>query len=300
MNRVRTWLVGVIVLLLLAGVVRALTVKNAPERPALAGTVPQVWAHQGASGHAPENTLPSFRLAAQMGADVLDSDLEITKDGVLILSHDETVDRMTGAHGRIADMTLAEVQRLDAGYTSTDLGGKNWRGQGLRFPTLDEFFQEFAPLDGGRLRFSLEIKTSQPPMEPQLWAAIQKYHLEDRVIVHSFHQGVMDRFRRLSGGRVATSGATAEMYTFAALWKTDLASLWQPHMDMFAIPTQSGPIRTDTASLVRTAHRHGVKVGYWTIDDEAEMRRLVGIGADIIFTNYPDRLVKVLREMGLR
>ncbi len=300
MSRRQRWLLGIMAVLVLVALVRALTIRPAPARPALAGAVPQVWAHQGASGHAPENTMESFRLAVQMGADVLDSDLAITKDGVLILSHDETVDRMTGAHGRVADLTLAEVQKLDAGWSSTNLGGKNWRGQGLRFPALDEFFAEFAPLDGGRLRFSLEIKSSSLSMAEPLWALIQKYRLEDRVIVHSFLQESMDRFRRVSGGRVATSGARTEMYAFAGYWKTFLAFLWQPRMDLFAIPTRSGPLRTDTASLITTAHRQGVKVAYWTIDDEAEMRRLLSLGADAIFSNYPDRLLKVIRDMGLR
>lgn len=258
---------------------------------------PLVWAHQGASGHAPANTLEAFHLAVAMGADVLETDVQATQDGVLVLCHDNTVDRLTNGRGSINAMSLAQLRELDAGHHTP-----GWRGKGVRIPTLDDFLAEFAPLDGGRLRFSIDMKTANPPLEERVWAAIRRHGVQDRTMVGSFYQSSIDIFRRLSGGRVATAGAPGELYRMAALWKTGLGALWHPDptLKVLAIPTRAGPLRTDTPSLTRLAHSKGLTVQYWTINDEAEMRHLLQIGADGICTDYPDRAVRVMQEMGLR
>jgi glycerophosphoryl diester phosphodiesterase len=115
---------GIIALLLLLAVVRAMTITPRPTRSFLDDSGPVIIAHQGASGHAPSNTMEAFWLALEQGADILELDLFITKDGVMVVSHDETIDRMSNGTGYIKDMTLAEVRQFDFGYTFSPDGGQ--------------------------------------------------------------------------------------------------------------------------------------------------------------------------------
>lgn len=299
--RRRQILGGVVLVLVVAGAVRAATIKPVPVKPYLADTRPVILAHQGASDYAPSDTIEAFKLGMQQGADIIETDLHMTKDGILVLAHDETVDRLTNGTGAIEEMTLAELRQLDFGYRFTADEGKTfpWRGKGVTIPTLEEVFQQFPGV-----RVNLELKLSTTPMEPALYELVKRYKMEDKVGIASFHADPGPRYRALDGGVAARSASTKDMYTFAALWLPGLSFLWQPQVELFQLPTAQkvGPIeiRLDTPRLIKAAHRVGVKVHYWTIDDEATMRHLLEIGADGIITDKPDLAQKVMSEMGLR
>lgn len=299
----RGWrILGIIALVLVvAGAARAMMIKPVDLKPYLADNRPVILAHQGASAYAPSDTMESFKLGMEQGADIIETDLHMTKDGILVLAHDETVDRLTNGTGAIEAMTLEELRKLDFGYKFTMDDGKTypWRGKGVQIPTLEEVFQAFPGT-----RVNLELKLSSTPMEPALYELVKKYHMEDKVGIASFHAEPGPHYRALDGGVAARSASEKDMYTFAALWVPGLSFLWQPQVELFQLPTAQkvGPIeiRLDTPRLIKAAHRVGVKVHYWTINDEATMRHLLEIGADGIITDRPDLAFKVMKEMGLR
>lgn len=293
------WAAALAVLLVLAGV-RVATIQPRPDR-AYTRARPVVLAHQGASGNAPSNTMEAFRLALEQGADILELDVHMTRDGVVVVSHDETIDRMTDGTGLIREMTLAELRQYDFGYDFSPDNGQSfpYRGKGVTIPTLEEVFEAFPGVP-----VNIEIKQTEPAMEQQVWELIQRYQKEDEVLIASFHGEAADKWRRVAGDRVAMSAPVSHMYGFAALYVPHLDWLYAPAYDAFQVPVaeSAGPItvRFDTERLLALTDRLDIAVHYWTINDEAEIKRLFALGADGIITDYPDRAVRALEELGLR
>ncbi|MBL0386569.1 glycerophosphodiester phosphodiesterase [Tumebacillus sp. ITR2] len=257
---------------------------------------PMVLAHQGASGHAPSNTREAFQLAVQMGSDAFETDIHMTKDGHVVLSHDETVDRLTDARGWIRDKTLAELKEIDFGYKFTLDGGRTFpfRGKGVSIPTLEEVLEEFPGI-----RVNMDIKQKTPPMEMALVETIKRFRAQERVLVTSFHSVTMNRFRKLGMSHVATSANTRNMVEFICYWRCGMQKFYKPPVDAFQVPVSQYGISVVTPRSVQIAHEHGVKVHVWTINDEDEIRKLLSWGVDGICSDYPDRVVNVMREMGL-
>lgn len=294
---------SILALLVVAAVVMAATARPRAPKPYLnLGPTPVVLAHQGASGHAPSNTIQAFQLGLEMGADIIETDVHLTKDGVVVVSHDETIDRMSDGTGYIRDMTLEELRKYDYGYDFTPDGGKTfpYRGHGVRIPTLEEVFQKFP----GR-PVNIELKQVDPEAGAEkVWALIQQYHMEEKVLINSFPAPPTEAFLKVAGDRVAVGMDRQDMYGFAPYYVLHLDRLYHPKRDAFQLPVSQkvGPveIRFDNERMVNIAHRLGMKIHFWTINDEATMRHLVEIGADGIITDFPDRAVKVLKEMGKR
>ncbi|WP_066069616.1 glycerophosphodiester phosphodiesterase [Neobacillus soli] len=272
-------------------------VKQINEKSFFKNDRPLVIAHQGGELLAPSNTMAAFTNAANMGVDVLETDLHITKDGHLVAIHDPTVDRTTNGHGRVADMTLKEIQKLDAGYHFKDLqGNDSYRGKGVYIPTAEEIFQTF-----GDMRIEMEIKDDNPPervdeMSSKLWTLIKKYQMEDKILVASFDQDILDTFNNFSKDRVATSGGKQEVTKFVVFHKFFLRDLYQPYTDSFQLPTEDSGFDLTDKKLIDGAHRRGMQMHYWTIDDPKTMKKLLDAGADGILTNRPDLLLKLLEK----
>ncbi|PWH17415.1 MAG: glycerophosphodiester phosphodiesterase [Anaerolineae bacterium] len=255
------------------------------DRPAV-----MVIAHQGGDGLWPGNTLFAFQKAATLGVDVLEMDLHITSDDVLVLIHDETVDRTTDGSGWVEEMTLAELKRLDAGYRWSSDGGQTFpfRGQGLTVPTLEEVFQAFPGY-----RMVMELKKTERSMAQPLCALIRRYNMQKRVLIASFYDQRMAEFRRICP-EVATSSARQETTTFVLLSKVFLGGLVFPSYQSLQVPEASSGIRVLTAQFIRAAHARNLKVEPWTIDDPQQMRQLIEWGVDGIITDRPDLLLEVL------
>jgi len=258
---------------------------------------PMVFAHQGGELLAPSNTIAAFTKAANMGVDVLDTDLHITKDGYLVAIHDPSVDRTTNGHGKVVDFTLKEIQKLDAGYHFKDLNGSlSYRGKGAYIPSVEELFQKF-----GNYKWSMEIKDDNPKdrydeMAKKLWELIQKYHMEDKIYISSFDQTILIAFNHYAKGRVAISGGRQEVTKFVIFQKFLLRDLYQPHVDAFQLPTASSGFDLTDKKVIDGAHRLGMQIDYWTIDDPKIMKKLIDLGADGIQTNRPDLLLKLLNK----
>jgi len=259
-------------------------------------------AHQGGELLAPSNTMAAFDLAASLNVDVLETDIHMTKDGQLVLMHDATVDRTTNGTGRVDSFTLAELKKLDAGYKFVDLqGNHSYRGKGVTVPTLEELFAKY----GARFYYNVEMKDAYPKngpsqIEAKLWALIQKYHLEQHVVVASFHQNLLDNFVKLSGDKTPLSAGEDEVTRFVIANKVMLPFFYRPQANVLQIPTDEKGINLIDPLLIERAHTLGLQVHYWTVDDPATMRRVIELGADGVITNRPDLLKEVLEQMHLR
>jgi glycerophosphoryl diester phosphodiesterase len=247
--------------------------------------------HRGASAYAPEHTLASYDLALRLGADYLEQDLQMTSDGVLVVLHDETLDRTTGGacSGRVIDRTLDEVRRCDAGSWFNALHPDRARPEyaGLRVPTLEEVLECYA----GRASFYIETKNpeSAPGMEEKLLELLDRFGLREqarrdwRVLVQSFSEDSLRLLHRLDPGLPLIQLLEAGAAGFPAA--PPLAAIAD-----YAVGI--GPSRLDVdAGLITAARRHCLDVHPYTVNDPAEMSRLMALGVTGMFTDAPDVLL---------
>jgi len=279
-------------ILLVAAVYGILVLRARPaqDHPFFHHDRPLVIAHRGGAGQWPENTLHAFVRAVELGVDVLEMDVQMTQDGQLVVIHDSTVDRTSNGTGSVHELSLAELQTLDAGYAWSTDGGKRFpfRGQGVQIPSLAEVFVRLP-----RTAMILEIKASQCATAAQLGRMIRQYDMTDRVLVASFDLETMQAFRRLYP-EIATSGAEPEIRRFYIMHQARLSRVYRPPMESFDIPEYSGDRHVATGRFVQAAHARNLHVHVWTVNDPAAMQRLLEHGVDGITTDYPDRLLQLV------
>ncbi len=258
---------------------------------------PLVIAHQGGKLLAPGNTIEAFGHAVDLGVDVIETDIHITKDGHLVTIHDPTVDATTDGSGYVKDYTLKELQRLDAAYHFQDLKGTfSYRGKNVYVPTLEEVFQRFP-----NTKVNIEIKDDNPQdrieeIIQKLLKLVAEYNMEDKVLIASFDQNIINLVETYSQGTVATQGGRQEAKKFVILQKLFLRNLYQSKVDAFQLPLQEGDFDLTQPILINGAHRIGLYVHYWTINDKDTMERLVRNGADGVITDRPDLLLEVVNN----
>ncbi len=255
---------------------------------------PLVIAHQGGDGLWPGNTLFAFQKAAAMGVDVIETDLRMSKDGVLVITHDDHVERISNGKGKISDLTYAELQALDAGYTWSPDGGQTYpyRGQGITYTSLEAVFRALP-----EMRFNIDMKQTDPPIEQAFCELVRRCGMQDRVLAASFHHANNVSFRKLCP-EVTTSADEFETGVFVLLAFAGLGRLYRPAFKAFQVPTAHSGIPVVRRAFVQAAHAHGLRVDVWTIDDPAEMRRLLALGVDGIISDRPDRLMEVVGRAG--
>lgn len=237
------------------------------------------FAHRGGAGHPEinglENTVRAFRHAVALGYGYLETDVHATRDGVLLAFHDEDLDRTAGIAGRVADLTHAEAGRVL-------VGGRE------PVPTLAELFDAFPGV-----RFNIDLKSEEAV--PLLAEFIASYDAWDRVLVGSFVPRRINRFRRLTHGRVPTAAHPLEVVAFRFSPSGRVAArLTRGRVAALQVPHRRGPLRIVTPGLVRRAHSVGVHVHVWTIDDPDEMNELLDRGVDGLMTDRTDILKDVL------
>lgn len=239
-----------------------------------------IWtiAHRGASGHAPENTMASFRRAVELGASFIETDLQITRDARVIAIHDLTLERTTSGKGQVHFLTLEEIRALDAG---------TWFGGGGAFsrervPTLEEILDFAKEHD---VIFYLEIKSGSAwGIEHAVVATLRDHNASARVVILSFDPGSIESVRQLDSTMM--TGFLCE----------------HPSGDLVERTVRVGArqlvARGDliTPGVVEKAHHAGLQVVAWTINEPEQMRRLIAAGVDGIITDYPERLLSVLRD----
>jgi glycerophosphoryl diester phosphodiesterase len=263
-----------------------------PKPPTPSGW-PMSFAHRGGAKVVPENTIEGFREGLDMGDAVIELDVHASADGVVVVIHDPEVDRTTDGTGPVAEKTLAELQALDAGHNFTRDGGASypWRGRGVRIPTLADIYRTFPDRP-----INIELKGKRPGIEDELARVIEEVGGQDRTLVVTDRRGPIRRFRRASRGSVATAASIGEFAVFLILALLRLSDLYNPPFQALQPPEKYKGVRIVTRWLVREAHRQGLRVDVWTIDEEPAMRRLLSFGVDGIMTDRPDILAGVLRQ----
>ncbi len=252
-----------------------------------------VLAHRGFRSHYPENTMLSFQKAAELGVDGLEMDIHSTKDGVLVVSHDATVERMTNGSGPIKEMTLAKLRQLDAGYRWSADDGQTFpfRGQGITIPTLEEVFTAFP-----QFWINVDIKQSQPAIVTPFVAMIRRFEMAERMMVGSFDAATVHRFRQ-ECPEVATAATEPEVRRLFILSKLGLSRFYRSGAKAMQLPEWNGRVRVITPRFVRDGHGGGTAVHVWTVNETADMQRLIEWGVDGLITDYPDRLLKLLGRL---
>ena len=244
---------------------------------------PLAFAHRGGATHPEviglENTLVAFRHAASLGYTYLETDVHATRDGVLLAFHDTVLDRVSDTSGGVTDATYDEIRRVR-------IGGQE------PIPTLAELFDALP-----HARFNIDLKAASAVA--LLARLIDDRQAHDRVLVGSFSQRRLDRFRRLTDGRVPTSASPLEVLAFRFLPSGRLADLLtRRRVAALQVPHRRGPVTVTTAGLVRRAHRAGKHVHSWTVDDPDEMIVLLDRGVDGLMTDRTDILRDVLVRRG--
>jgi glycerophosphoryl diester phosphodiesterase len=247
-------------------------------------------AHRGGSSLGPESTLYTFRRAVALGVDVIEIDLQRTKDGQLIVLHDRSVDRTTNGSGPADNFTLAELKNLDAAYRWSADNGRTFplRGRGIRIPSLAEVLADFPDM-----RINIELKDAQAEIGTQLCQLIRKYNKTQKVMIASFNAGRLKKFRSQCP-RVATSFGASEAIVFYGLQWVHLESAYSPPAQALQVPVHYGRTQLVTRRFVNAAHSRNLRVHVWTVNDTEEMQRLLELGVDGIMTDYPERLLSLL------
>ena len=252
-------------------------------------------AHRGGQGLWPPNTIYAFERAVALGVDVLELDIHASADGVLVVRHDPTVDATTNGAGAIRELTLAEIKALDAGYPWSADGGQTYpyRDRGITIPTLEEILQAFRDM-----RLNIDIKPDDPTVVAPFVELLQRYERTRSVMVGSFHDDQLRRFRALCP-EAATAAGVAETRLLYGLNLARLGVFYRPTADAFQIPEHAGRLHVVTPRFVRAAHAKNVEVHVWTVNETEDMQRLLMWGVDGIITDYPDRLRQVLKDKGM-
>jgi len=267
------------------------TPRARPGRSYLAGA-PLLVAHRGGSGLAPENTLEAFRDATdRWHADMLEMDVRLTRDGEVVVIHDETVDRTTDGSGPVGGFTYAELARLDAGHRFVDPDGHpTFRGQGVIVPRFEDVL-----LACPDMRLNVETKEAQ--VAGPLVELIRRHRAEDRVLVAAEYE----RSRYAARGYPGPWGASRHhIFLFWLLHRLPGGGPYLPDADILQVPEAWLGLPVVTPRFIREAHRRNLPVQVWTVDDPGAMRRLLEWGVDGIQTDRPDLLAAVLCDVAGR
>ena len=250
------------------------------EKPLTGRTL--VWAHRGASAYAPQNTLAAFKLAAEMGADGIELDVHLTRDGEVLVCHDAEVDTTSDGTGLIKDLTLAEIKRFDFAYRADSTAFSDKYGF-VEAPTLAEVYSLLAPTG---MTVNVELKTQDEELLQKCADLAREYGMVEKVWYSSFFHDTLTRIRAYE----------PEAKT-APLCGPIVGEPWDyvPSLEAQAMHPYHGII-TERPEIVGEFHRRGLRLHPWTVDDEALMKTLVDLGVDALITNVPDKARKIAGE----
>ena len=237
-----------------------------------------VYAHRGASGHAPENTMAAFKMAVELGSDGIECDVQMTKDGRLIICHDETLNRTTKAKGFIKDLNYDEIKALDAGSWFDN------KFSSERIPQLSELLKLVR--DTGLL-LNIEIKSGivqYPGIEQKVMAEVAAFGLQEKVIISSFNHYAIKQCKYIN-----PSVKTGALY---------MEGLFEPWNYMKSLGCECAhPFYMALKPVIsKELKARGYIINVFTVDDPNISLELVGMGVDGIITNYPDRILKALKN----
>ncbi|MFL6279872.1 MAG: glycerophosphodiester phosphodiesterase [Vicinamibacterales bacterium] len=246
---------------------------------------PLVYAHRGGAALRPENTIASFDYGLSLGADGLEFDVRLSRDGVVVVHHDATLERTTDAAGPVSSLTADELARVDAAHWFTPQSGSfPYRGQGHGVPRLRQVLSRYPGVP-----LIIELKANDPELARRAIEDVHAAGAADRVALGSFGWRVLRAARQLEP-RISTGASREEVRL--ALYRSWLRwPLGQEAYREFQVPERSGPTRIVSRRFIAHAHRAGITVKVWTVNDPADMRRLLEWGADALISDRPDLAV---------
>ena len=228
-------------------------------------------AHRGFSGKYPENTLLAFEKAIEAGADGIENDVHLTRDGEIVVIHDELVDRTTNGKGLVKDMAYDELNKLDASYKFSEYGVQ-------RIPTLREYLDLVKNTD---LISNIELKTGvfeYPGIEKKVYDMLREYDMVDRVIISSFNHYSVMRMKALDPG--IKCGFLTESWIINA----------GEYVSRHGVECYHPFFKSMTSEYVTELKKHGVEINTWTVNEDVDIQEMIEVGVDSVITNYPDKL----------
>ena len=250
---------------------------------------PQVFAHRGGCDLGPENTIAAFDIGMSTGADGLELDVHLSADRVVVVHHDKTLERTTNGSGPLAARTAQELERLDAGYWFQRDGAHPFRGQGIGVPTLREVLARYRGVPT-----IIEVKVYTAGMGEAVADEIRRADALDYVCVAGYGL-VSARAARAALPGIAASAAQSEVRL--AVYRSILrCPVRRAAYQTYQVPECAEGTRIVSPRFIRHAHSAGLKVQVWTVDEEADMRRLLSWGVDGLISNRPDLAVRVRNE----
>ena len=237
-----------------------------------------VWAHRGASGIVPENTLQAFAKAVELGADGVELDIQMSADGEIVVIHDEMVDRTSDGKGWVKDFTLEQLRQLDVSYGHKELGH-------VCIPTMREVFELLKPTE---LTINIELKTGildYPGMEEKILIMTREYAFEDRVIYSSFNHYSVLRMKAIDPSIKCGMLEESWLINAGAYVASTGVECFRPFF------------KNMTPENVAEVKSHGLEINTWTVNEEEDIREMFRVGVDSVIGNYPD-LVNKIRNNG--
>ncbi|MBI2027705.1 MAG: glycerophosphodiester phosphodiesterase [Deltaproteobacteria bacterium] len=250
----------------------------------------EIIAHRGGSLEWPENTLLAFENSAPF-VDAIETDLHLTKDGEIVLIHDPTVNRTTDGKGAVADMTLLEIEKLNAGYYFTKDNGQTYpyRAMKVSIPTLKDALARLP-----KMKWILEIKNQDDHLEEKLVSILQENNLMENVIVSSEYHIVLERIHQRAPS-IATGSSRKEIKRLVYLHYFKLLPFYKPMIDSLQVPPEHEGTVIITKTWVRAMHNKNLPIQAWTINEENDMKRLIEMKIDGIITDRPSLLKTILK-----
>lgn len=241
----------------------------------------------------------AFELARRMGADILEMDVRLTRDGRVVVFHDDSLLRVTGLNARVRDLDWSQVRALDAGARFVAPDGRRFAGQGIRVPLFEEVLRRFP-----NTRLNVELKEDDVLLARKLHALLKRSDAFDRCLVNSMHSSVLREYAKLGvvpGQSAAGPLGASFSQVLRFLIHSSVGLDYDPPFNALQIPNKT-ILGFDLTSEQRIdfAHWRMVRVHYWTINTAEEMRHLLKNGADGIMTDRPDLARRTMRNMGLR
>ncbi len=246
------------------------------------------FAHRGSRVLWPENTAPAFQGAVDLGYRYLETDVRITRDRVVVVMHDATLERTTNGTGKVSDWRWEDLRNLDAAWHFDPAGGHPLRATGVGIMTLEDAFTTWPDV-----HFNIDLKSRG--MEWAVAELIMRHDRVDSVLIGGFSDARIARFRRITQGRVATSAgpaASLAMWAAARVGRT----IHRP-VAAYQVPSEYRALPFDR-KYVTAIQAAGAQVHVWTVNEPEEMHRILDLGADGIVTDRPDLLNDVMRARG--
>jgi glycerophosphoryl diester phosphodiesterase len=240
---------------------------------------PVIFAHRGASGYAPENTMAAFKKGIEMGAKGIELDVHLTKDGQIVVCHDENIKRTSNGEGLIMDMTLEELKKFDFGVRFSS------EFEGEKIPTLEEVLELIEDWDG---ILNIEIKAAPRQylagLEKEVVELVKKYSMVDKIIISSFNHYSLAEVKKI-----------APEFKTGILYSELIYEPWEYVKNVGACAIHPGLISL-TEEVIKGCIKNGVMVNVWTVNQSEHMKMLIEAGVDGIITNYPDTAVKLVKQ----